>query len=251
MSFADAIRTLTLGATGERGRPGAKSWDDFAPATTEWQPAWAEVYRSQATRGFPRPSSPYAGTITVESLPTTEEFSDSDTVDLVNRIEVTLGGTTTDVARMLGVSRQMYYKYKSGTEPSVENKRRLSCLATFGEQWASAARYSLPRLIKVQHAAGDSVFDVLSAEVVDFPAAHTMLRNLVSSPDKELRTRLSNALSTKETVVQRGDIARALHENGKPVYVGDPDTPDRIIRIAPDGTRTHGQMVNRQFVPDD
>jgi len=69
--------------------------------------------------------------------------------------------------------------------------------------------------------------------------------------DKSLRRKLADELSREESIEERLDIVRDCHASGKPVYVGDPDNPGRLIQILPDGRRIRGQMVNRKFVPDD
>ena len=66
-----------------------------------------------------------------------------------------------------------------------------------------------------------------------------------------LRQDLADELSREETIEARRDIVRERHVAGKPVYVGDPEDPDKLIQMLPDGSRIRGHMVNRQFVPDE
>ena len=75
--------------------------------------------------------------------------------------------------------------------------------------------------------------------------------NLSTKPDWALRRDLADELSREETIEERLDIVRERHASGKPVYIGDPDNPGRLIQMLPDGRRICGQMVNRKFVPDD
>ena len=69
--------------------------------------------------------------------------------------------------------------------------------------------------------------------------------------DKSLRRKLADELNREESVAARRDTVRERHAAGKPVYVGDPHNPGKLIQMLPDGRRIRGQMVNRKFVPDD
>ena len=75
--------------------------------------------------------------------------------------------------------------------------------------------------------------------------------NVSTKPDRALRRDLADELSRKETIEERLDILRERHASGKPVYVGDPHNPGKLIQMLPDGRKIRGQMVNRKFVPDD
>lgn len=44
---------------------------------------------------------------------------------------------------------------------------------------------------------------------------------------------------------------RHLEQLGGPRYGVDPERPGVIVRIDPDGSRTHGRFVNRRFVADE
>ena len=75
--------------------------------------------------------------------------------------------------------------------------------------------------------------------------------NVPTKPDWALRRDLADELSREETIEERLDIVRERHASGKPVYIGDPYNPGRLIQMLPDGRRIRGQMVNRKFVPGD
>ena len=77
-----------------------------------------------------------------------------------------------------------------------------------------------------------------------------MERN-ISTADEALRNNLAISLVRGETSEARSDIVRERLGAGKPVYVGDPDAPGKLIQILPDGRRIRGRMVKRQFVPDE
>jgi hypothetical protein len=46
----------------------------------------------------------------------------------------------------------------------------------------------------------------------------------------------------------RERVKRKIHAAGAPVYAADPDRPDLLIEIRPDGTRVRGRMQGRRFV---
>lgn len=69
--------------------------------------------------------------------------------------------------------------------------------------------------------------------------------------DRALRRDLADELSREETIEARRDIVRERHASGKPVYVGDPSRPGKLIQLLPDGQRIRGQMMGRKFVPDE
>jgi len=54
-----------------------------------------------------------------------------------------------------------------------------------------------------------------------------------------------------ETLEERRDIVRERREAGRPVYVGDPEAPGKLIQILANGRRVRGRMVKRRFVPDE
>src|SRR6267378_718594 len=46
----------------------------------------------------------------------------------------------------------------------------------------------------------------------------------------------------------REDIKAEIRAGGTPIYSGDPEDPDGVIQIAPDGRRTPGRFVGGKFV---
>lgn len=64
--------------------------------------------------------------------------------------------------------------------------------------------------------------------------------------------RLRDAVRATIDRVVAGDVAAvtdALRTRAQPVYGTDPRHPGLVVRIAPDGSRTPGRIVNRRFQP--
>ena len=158
----------------------------------------------------------------VEALPIAEIEMVSSTTKLLASIENMFGKSATELAKMLRVTRQTVYHYRQGMEPSVENKRRLKSLATLASECGNQANRPIKKELKSQ------LMEYLSDEDLDITALRRML--------------------SEESALARGDVTRARHAEGKPVYIGDPDTPGKLIQIRPDGSRIRGWMINRQFV---
>ena len=59
---------------------------------------------------------------------------------------------------------------------------------------------------------------------------HDVLTRIANDPDREL-------------------VKARIRAGGGPIYSGDPDDPDGVIQIAPDGRRTRGRFEGRTFVP--
>lgn len=66
----------------------------------------------------------------------------------------------------------------------------------------------------------------------------------------DLRSRVLEALNQVVSSPDREAVRRRIAASGQPVYESDPQDPQRIIRIAPDGTRTFGRFKGRTFVPE-
>ena len=59
---------------------------------------------------------------------------------------------------------------------------------------------------------------------------HDVLTRITSDPDRE-------------------SVKARIRAGGGPIYSGDPDDPDGVIQIAPDGRRARGRFEGRTFVP--
>lgn len=184
----------------------------------------------------------------MEALPVPRHEGPAEAVAALQKIERAFGDSATELAKILRVSRPMIYHYRQGMQPSVDNFRRLKLLADFADYVSTETGVSLGPVLKAPQPEGQSLLDLLSAEIPDVPLIRRIL--LRSSADLQKRQRLATALG-HATTHDRRDIMRARHMSGKPVYVTDPDMPGRIIQIRPDQSRVRGRMVNRVFVPDE
>jgi len=166
-------------------------------------------------------------------------------------IQAAFGGTGDELASILHVTRQTLYNYKSGMEPAVENKRRVQYFARLAKDFMAAPGTLTKGILTIAQPEGYTLLDLMSAADVDSQAVRTVVSRIRDANDRSLRGKLAAELAREETTHERSDIARDRSKAGKPRYVGDPDAPGKLIRIDPDGRRTRGQMINRQFVPDD
>ena len=107
--------------------------------------------------------------------------------------------------------------------------------------------------LKTVQPEGRSLLDYLSDSELDFVTLRRVINRSLGGRrrDRVLRNQLADELTREETIEARQDIVRERHASGKPVYVGDPDNPGSLIQMLPNGRRIRGQMVNRQFVPDE
>lgn len=248
MSYGAALRDNLLQPTGARASGTASE-----PGQTRnvWQTLWSEVFRTQAIRTLTDTSTPMTISFAIEALPMAEMLVSSTTTTMLSVIEKLFGDSASDMARMLRVSRPMIYHYREGMEPSVENKRRLQTLANLASDWGAVQSQPLRKALKEQQPEGRTLLEYLSDEELDVVALRRMLFRRISRADQTLRNNLANALASGESAEARGDITRARHAAGKPVYVGDPEAPGKLIQVCPDGTRVRGRMIKRQFVPDE
>jgi transcriptional regulator with XRE-family HTH domain len=184
----------------------------------------------------------------MEVLPVPRHEGPAEAVAALQRIERAFGDSATELAKILRVSRPMIYHYRRGMRPSVENFRRLKLLADFADYVSTEAGVSLGPVLKAPQPEGQSLLELLSAEIPDVALIKRILPR--ASADLQKRQRLATALGNA-TPHDRQDIMRDRHMSGKPVYVTDPDVPGRIVQIQPDQSRVRGRMVNRVFVPDE
>jgi hypothetical protein len=70
-----------------------------------------------------------------------------------------------------------------------------------------------------------------------------------SSTVSGIRSRVLDAIHQVVSMPDRNAVKRRIAAAGGPIYESDPDHPGRIVRIAPNGTRTPGRFKGRSFIP--
>lgn len=216
---------------------------------TAWRDIWSEVTRTRAVRELPRSTGPSVVCIIFEALPVSAVHFATTTKDLLDPIEVAFGSSVTNLAKILRVSRPTIYHYREGKEPAAENKRRLRALA----ELISSIDRSLETDLQTEQPEGRSLLDLLSDIELDYVALRRVIHRSLEGRrrDRSLRRELAGALRRTETVEERRDILRERHASNRHVYIGDPNNPGKLVQMLPDGRRIRGQMVNREFVPDE
>ena len=219
---------------------------------TAWQEIWSETLRTHALRALPRSTGSWIICIPCETIPVRAAYVGL-TREWLGKVEVAFGRSATNLAQILRVSRPMIYHYRKGMESTAENRRRLKALAEFTNDWIPQIDDSLEVNLKTEQPEGRSLLDYLSDPELDFVALRRVINRSLEDRrrDRALRQLVADELSRKETLEERLDIVRERHGSGEPVYVGDPDNLGKLIQMLPDGRRIRGQMVNRQFVPDE
>ena len=175
----------------------------------------------------------------------------SNAAGMLILLEKFFGDSPTNMAKILHVSRPMIYHYRSGMEPSIENRRRIETLATLAGDYDLNAIQPLKGALRSIQPEGRTLLDFLSEDELDVEALRLMLRRTVASSDAMLRERLATELVRGESEEARKDILQARHAEGQSVYVGEPNNPGKLIQIRPDGRRIHGRLVDRKFIPDE
>jgi len=66
--------------------------------------------------------------------------------------------------------------------------------------------------------------------------------------DVSTRRRVRTTLERLARSTERSAIADRLRRRTNAAYEADPKHPGMVVRVAPDGTRTSGRLVNRRFV---
>jgi hypothetical protein len=219
--------------------------------TDQWQSLWAELFRPAVFWKQKKSctfwhTAPVAFTLVIEALPTRARAEEKGSArTYLTSIESVFQSSVSDLARILRVSRPMVYHYREGMEPSVENLRRLTLIGTLAAE--QGATVFSKDIMYARQPEGRSLFEYLSDESVDLPTVRKILHR--SSVDLAKR-RLLAAQLAEDDVASRTSVMRTRHASGKPIYVSDPNEPDKVIQIRPDQTRVRGRIVNREFVPD-
>jgi len=68
-------------------------------------------------------------------------------------------------------------------------------------------------------------------------------------PSVARRQEVHDLLTRIAASTDREPTKKALRESGAPLYATDPEHPDMIVQVLPDGTRTPGRLEGRRFVP--
>lgn len=212
---------------------------------------WTEVFRTQALRTFTQTTTAVTISVVIDALPVAAVGMGGTASKMLEAIEHVFSDSASDIARMLRVTRPMVYHYREGMEPSPENKRRLETLAALASDWQSLDEQLLKPLLKVKQPEGKTLLDFLSDKYLDVVALRPILQRNIATADQILRKKLVTVLTREESAEARRDIMRERHAAGKPVYIGDPNEPGKLIQILPGGRRIRGRMVKRQFVPDE
>ena len=222
-----------------------------------WLLLWEEQRRVQPRIEAIRlnPTSSFAGDIRLPfestyTLPGIRTIPDSLTT-----IEQALGVTVKELAQLLRVSRPMIYHWRSGMEPSPENRARIEAIARLAEDWKQQDSNPVGQRLHFKQTEGISLIDLLSCEILDLPAIRIIMKRLVgiqgtSQRELESRKALLRSIVEGETPEARLDVIQERQLLGKPSYIGDTRHPGKLIEIQPDATRRSGRMVNRKFVPD-
>ena len=87
--------------------------------------------------------------------------------------------------------------------------------------------------------------------VLPAPVAAALKRcagDLTAIEDESVRRRVLEALEAVRTMPP-GEIRKLIGLDKVPAFESDPQNPDGIVRVSPDGTRTRGTMNGREFVP--
>jgi len=186
--------------------------------------------------------------LVIDALPIRAAAHLSGVSSALQAIERTFTSSPSDLAKILHVTRQMIYHYRSGMEPAVEKSRRVRLIAELADYTAMLTHSSLEPILKLPQPGGSTLLNLLSKESPDVPQLRRILARV--SEDLEKRKKVAASLGYA-TPHDRQDIMRDRHAQGKPIYVTDPQAPDKIVQIRPDQTRVRGHMVNRVFVPDE
>lgn len=241
-SERNSARLIGTTTTGLVLKGGWRDWrNDF----------WTEVFRTQAIKTFLQTTATVTTSVVIDALPVAVVGMGGTASKMLEAIEYVFSDSASDIAKMLRVTRPMVYHYREGMEPSPENKCRLETLAALASDWQSLEEQLLKPLLRVKQPEGKTLLDFLSDKHLDVVALRPILRRNIATADQMLRKKLVTALTREESAEARQDIIRERHAAGKPVYVGDPAEPGKLIQILPGGRRVHGRMIKRQFVPDE
>lgn len=70
-------------------------------------------------------------------------------------------------------------------------------------------------------------------------------------PSATRRKEVHDLLARVAASEDRRTVKAAVRAKGQPIYAADPDDPEMVVQVDPDGTRTRGRIEGRRFVPAD
>ena len=105
--------------------------------------------------------------------------------ELISYIRVFLQLTISDLARLLGVSRQAVYDWQSGKQIAVDNAARLADLARAADVFAAEGQTVSAQLLQRPIVSGKRLFDIAR----EGGSAEEAARKLIQMMRRELRQR--------------------------------------------------------------
>lgn len=232
-----------------RESTGSRQPENISSEKSVWGDLWGELVRTSAIHGILFSSTTITKSITAQAMPIWNIEMGRNTADMVRDVQAFFGVNVKETADILNVSRPMIYHYQKGMEPDSENKRRLTLLTSFVDEWEAFDASLVQSYLKVSQPEGKTLLDYLSDKEVNVTAVREIMRR-ATKPDRRMRESLARNIIAGETSEQRRDIAQERHAIGKAIYVANPAYPNKIVQVLPDGTNVPGRMINRKFVPD-
>ncbi|HEX4158678.1 MAG TPA: helix-turn-helix transcriptional regulator [Rhizomicrobium sp.] len=129
------------------------------------------------------------------------------------RIKSVMKLSTTDLARVLGVSRQAIYNWKAGSHIKADNLSRLSNLKAAADAFVQARVTVSPRVLERKLSGGNALLDIISTGGNGTAAANELIGmlSLESDQRRALDAILAENISRPSTPFDYG--APAFHED--------------------------------------
>ena len=167
------------------------------------------------------------------------------------------------LGKMLGVTRQMISAYKRGQSEKTESEKgqrrnpvkgvtfsRMQVFMRLYDEVLKGVQQPVP--LDTPLADGSTLLDLLIQDHIEYPVVRQCVAAIVSTiEDRKNRTTFAHALVSGFSDDSRSDIAMEYQAQGEPRYEGHPTLPGKVIRVDPDGKRTVGHVVKRQFIADE
>lgn len=225
----------------------------MSEASATWTAAWCELYSPVTFGQLSRSvtywhSSPMSFEFSNDAMPLVSLAKPAESATYLSTIESIFSDSASDLASMIGVSRQMIYHYRKGMVPETENFRRIKMIEGLAVDVSRNQDIFLKPVLRHPQPEGKSILAFLSEANPDLLTLRRILFR--ASDDLSKRQRVADSI-TQATIFERQDIMRDRHSKGRPIYISDPDNIGQILQVLPDKSRVRGKLVNRVFVPDD